>query len=205
MSTKPISMYCPYCHKHTSVTHARIKVWVGHSAYIGEGEWQADSGAVWWIGLCNFCHRPVLVRDDGQQIFPTPRPSPTDERMPSNIRSDLDEAKACMNVSAFRACAVMARRAIQSACIDKGAKKDKLVDQLNELATNVTITKDLLDWASLVRWVGNDAAHPDSKSVNKDDAEDILSLAEQFLHVLYVAPAMAKERREKRGKSQSSE
>ncbi len=89
---------------------------------------------------------------------------------------------------------------MQSACIDKGATKDRLVDQLQELATNGIITKDLKEWADVVRWVGNDAAHPDKENVNKDDAEDILKLAEQFLQVIYVAPAIAKERMNKRKK-----
>jgi hypothetical protein len=71
---------------------------------------------------------------------------------------------------------------------------------LQELASNGVITKDLKEWADVVRWVGNDAAHPSKDEVNKEDAEDILKLAEQFLHVIYVAPAIAKERRAKRGK-----
>ncbi len=72
---------------------------------------------------------------------------------------------------------------LNTACIDKGANKDKLVDQLHELASNRTITEDLKEWADVVRWVGNDAAHPNKENVSKDDAEDILKLAEQFLHV----------------------
>ena len=52
-----------------------------------------------------------------------------------------------------------------------------------------------------MRWVGNDAAHPDKQAVTKEDAEDILHLAEQFLNVIYVAPAIAKEQLTKRGKT----
>lgn len=47
----------------------------------------------------------------------------------------------------------------------------------------------------VVRWIGNDAAHPNKDKVEREDAEDILSLAEQFLQVLYVAPAIAQTRR----------
>jgi hypothetical protein len=63
------------------------------------------------------------------------------------------------------------------------------------------ITNDLKEWADVVRWVGNDAAHPDKQPVNEEDAQDMLNLAEQFLHVIYVAPAIAKEQRTKRGKT----
>jgi hypothetical protein len=51
-----------------------------------------------------------------------------------------------------------------------------------------------------VRWVGNDAAHPNDQNVTKEDAEDSLKLAEQFLHILFVTPAIAKARRTERGK-----
>jgi hypothetical protein len=80
---------------------------------------------------------------------------------------------------------------MQSICIDQGATKDKLVEQLHELAANGVITKDLKEWADVVHWVGNDAAHPDKQPVTPRDAEDILHLAEQFLHVIYVATAIA--------------
>jgi len=69
------------------------------------------------------------------------------------------------------------------------------VDQIEELANEGVITSELKEWAHVVRWVGNDAAHPDSLEVTEEDAEDILKLAEQFLHVLYVTPAIARERK----------
>ncbi len=56
------------------------------------------------------------------------------------------------------------------------------------------------EWVHVVRWVGNDAAHPGEHEVTKEDAEDILKLAKQFMHVIYVAPAIAREQRKKRGK-----
>lgn len=54
----------------------------------------------------------------------------------------------------------MARRAIQNACLIKGAKDDKLHNQIGRLFNNGIITKDLRDFAHTVRLVGNDAAHP---------------------------------------------
>jgi len=92
----------------------------------------------------------------------------------------------------------MARRALQAACLDKGALGKRLIDQINDLASKGIITKDLKEWADVVRWVGNDAAHPTAEEVTQNDADDVLKLAEQFLHVLYVAPAIAKEQKAKR-------
>jgi hypothetical protein len=141
-----------------------------------------------------------LVQGQGHTVYPTALPTPTDENIPEAIRSDLDEAKKCDSISAWRGCTVMARRAIQSAAVDKGAAGGKLVDQVADLAGKGVITHDLKEWADVVRWVGNDAAHPGGQAVTREDAEDILKLAEQFLHVIYVAPAIAKARRKERGK-----
>ena len=198
MEGKMVSIYCPFCHRYTALSAA--------TRSIPEREqplplvWKDIDDRSWWIGICNCCHNPVLVRETGLEIYPHPLPSPTDERIPEHIRNDLIEAKICFSVNAFRGCAVLARRALQSACLDRGASKDKLVNQVEEVASKGIITNDLKEWANVVRWVANDAAHPDKQAVTKEDSEDVLKLAEQFLYVIYVAPAIAKERRGKRGK-----
>ena len=204
----PVSIYCPYCHKYTALTLApgelsekrfpNVKAW---------SLWEkVEKMDRYWIGICNSCHNAVLVHDithpfGKREIYPTPLPSPTDKRIPEHIRKDLDEAKICFSVNAYRACAVMARRAVQSTCIDKGADRNKnLVNQIEELFQKGVITKDIEEWAHTVRWIGNDAAHPESQEVAKEDAENILKLAEQFMEVIYVTSAIAKEQKTKRGK-----
>lgn len=143
---------------------------------------------------------PTLVLGEGSTIYPNPLPSPTDSNIPKELAVDLDEAKMCFSVGCHRACAVMARRCIQNACNEKGAKEKDLVKQIKELCQLGIITKDIEEWATVVRWVGNDAAHPGKDPVTKEDAEDCLKLAEQFLHVIFVASAVAKARRAARNK-----
>jgi len=196
-----ISIFCPYCHKYTSLTAATQNVSIGTGREVTvRVEWKDSNELKWWIGITNCCQSPVLILEDGNTIYPAPLPSPTDKRIPESIRQDLEEAKMCFSISAYRACAVMARRAMQSACIEKRTTKDKLSEQLQELASNGVITKEIKEWADVVRWVGNDAAHPNAEKVTKEDADDILKLAEQFFHVLYVTSAIARERRTIRGK-----
>lgn len=204
MGSRPISIYCPYCNKYTALSYAPG---FGDPNYPSQrvfAIWQKSEDEKYWIGICNSCHKAVLVYeclDIIRAIYPYPLPSPTDERIPENIRRDIDEAKICFSVNAYRACAVMARRAIQLACIDKGAdKKQNLAQQIDELAEKGVITKELQQWAHAVRWIGNDAAHPENPEVTKEDAEDVLKLAEQFMEVIYVTPAIAKELSEKRDK-----
>lgn len=200
MIESPLSIYCPHCHRHTSLTPAPVSVnYAGDSWKVG-AFWRKSASEIWWIGICNYCNRPVLVMDNGEIIYPVESPCPTDENIPVEIRQDLDEAKRCLQTDAFRATAVMARRSIQACEIDKGAKKDKLAEQISELAASGVITKDVKEWADLVRWVGNDGAHPGGQPVTKEDAEEILNLAEQLLHVVYVTTAAAKAMKKARGK-----
>lgn len=196
-----LSIYCPYCHKHTSLTPAPVKYKYGYNEYTIGAFWERSYNDTWWMGVCNACDMPVLVHNKGDHVYPSPLPKPTEQDIPQNIRSDLDEAKICFSSGAYRAAAVMARRAMQVAATDKGATSDKLVSQIHELRQKGKITEDLKEWADAVRWVGNDAAHPNGNAVTEDDAEDVLHLAEQFLHVLYVAPALAANIKKRLGKS----
>ncbi len=160
----------------------------------------------WWIGICNSCQMAVLVRGEGERIYPEPQPTPTDLRIPQSLAADLNESKMCHAVGCFHAAAVMARRAIQRACIEKGCDpKKRLVDQITELTQQGHITKDIADWATVIRFIGNDGAHPNSDAVAKDDSSDCLALAEQFLHVLFVTPALAQQRlKQKAGSKRNS-
>jgi hypothetical protein len=200
MSGSRISIFCPHCHHHTSLDIAPAAYGPTYDPNYTPAIWKKDERETWWIGICNHCNEPVLCLNGGETIYPNPLPSPTDDRIPEEIRNDLTESKYCYSINAYRAAAVMARRAMQNACINKGATKRNLVEQIDELKNNGTITNDLKEWAHVVRWVGNDAAHPNKDKVEQEDAKDILELAEQFLHVIYVAPSIAKERRLRRNK-----
>lgn len=123
MNNLIVSIYCPHCHQHTSLTLASAEVRTALGNYTTGVAWEAGINSVWWIGICNYCKTPVLAHNNGDIIHPSPLPSPTDERIPKQIRLDLEEAKRCYSSAAWRATCVMARRAIQSCAIDKGAKK----------------------------------------------------------------------------------
>lgn len=195
------SIYCPYCHQHTALRLANAKYTseTGRTKYT-RALWEQDNWHDWWIGICNSCQSPVLVLNDGERIYPSPLPSPTDQRIPKDLATDLNEAKMCFANEYFRACAVLGRRCVQMACQLKGAKKKELVGQIAELREQGIITKDIEEWATVVRWIGNDAAHPNKDKVTRDDAHGCLTLAEQFLHVIFVTPAIAKARRVARKK-----
>jgi len=194
---KEISLHCPYCHKETYVFQETDTYSFVTMTLSGPTE------RSWWAGTCRACNKPMLVIDDGQYIFPVPQPNPSNENIPNEIRNDLDEAKLCFSVNAYRGCAVLARRAMQNACIEKGATKGDLVNQINDLFNRNIITNDIKEWATGVRWIGNDAAHVNKEPVEASDAENSLKLAESLLEILYVIPKISEESRIQRGKTKS--
>ncbi|MBI1850846.1 MAG: DUF4145 domain-containing protein [Planctomycetes bacterium] len=200
MARSIVSIFCPHCRRHTSLEPATAEVDHGFDTLRVSAIWKQGHDSIWWIGVCNSCRVPVLVHNGGDVVYPTAVPPPSEASIPDEIRGDLDEAKQCFAVSAWRGAAVMARRSMQSAALDKGMKPGNLGDQMAALHSGGRITVELKEWADVVRWVGNDAAHPGGDAVTREDAEDILRLAEQFLHVLYVAPSIAKALRAKKKK-----
>lgn len=110
----------------------------------------------------------------------------------------------CFSVNCYRTSSTISRRSLENWCIDNVADKNKnLQGKVEELLNLGIITKDIKDQADAVRWIGNDAVHINANEVEREDAEDLIKLAEQIFHIVYIAPAIAKERRKKRKQSNS--
>lgn len=167
--------------------------------------------------ICDNCDKIVYVmlkhvpQEHGGAVpaiadmYPKRTPK-TDIAIPRNVADDYIEAVKCFDVGAHRASVVMCRRALQSSAIDRGAKKERLADQINELFQRGIITKELEDWSHEIRLSGNIGAHPNEdglQDVVKDDTEEIIAFLEEFLNYVYIMPSRVSSRREKRkGESQ---
>jgi hypothetical protein len=83
--------------------------------------------------------------------------------------------------------------------LDKKADaKKKLVKQIDELAERGLITEPLRQFAHEVRLEGNDGAHPDPdglSDVTEKDADDIIEFTREYMHHVYVMPAMLAKRK----------
>lgn len=204
-----VKVFCPYCHRDVAISWIRFdNDGGGITKYLTKVNYFSNKNGIWALGECPSCEKCIMIHLNEDrygklnvaEIFPYPLPTPTDERIPEKIRKDLDEAKICFSVNGFRGCAIMCRRALQVACKIKGATKKDLIDQINELAEKRIITNDLKELSHAIRWIGNDAAHPNEGEVVEEDAKEILNLTEQFMQIVFVAPLKVKEIREKQEK-----
>ena len=65
-----VSIYCPHCHKHTSLDPAPVKHKHGYDEYTTQAFWKKSNHETWWMGVCNACENPVLVRNRATLFIP---------------------------------------------------------------------------------------------------------------------------------------
>lgn len=187
------SFYCPNCKGFSSLTDRTSYIKNINGTHIS-----------FCVSECNSCDFHFLVTRFDQNekiinIWPKTLPGKVDKMIPEPIKSDFEEALVCEAADSYRGAATLARRTLQVICLDKSASKNKkLHEQIDELFAKNVITQDIKDWAHEVRYVGNDASHPNSVDVTADDARDILELLSSMCDVLYVAPTRAAIRKAKR-------
>lgn len=174
-------------------------------------KWQSqDDGksSSFRVYKCDNCHELILFVVKGNKAvaqYPMRIPK-LDKSIPDKVREDYTEAIKCFDVGANKASVVMCRRALQNSVIDKGAKKGRLVDQIDELYGSQIITKDIKDWAHEIRLTGNIGAHPDEdglQDVTQEDADELIKFMEEYLNYVYIMPAKVAKKRAKKIKEKA--
>lgn len=118
-------------------------------------------------------------------IYPNPQATYEAPGVPEAIAEDFEEALGCQAAGFVLGAAVVGRRVLQSALVDKGAQKYNLVDQINEIGDDV-LPKLLKIASQQVRLIGNDAAH--LREVSNEDAAALISFVQQVLYQMYTLP-----------------
>lgn len=146
-----------------------------------------------WV--CQNCNglivtkRPYTHTWDSVQFFPLIKIKPKIqiEKLPDDIRNDYLESLEDYSNGCYISSVIMCRRAIQQACLDKGAKKPTLFEQVEEL----DIDENLKKLAHKLRFWGNKGAHPDillDEKIEEKDAKVAIDFTEKFLQYIYIIP-----------------
>jgi len=207
---------CPHCQIPSQITYFpmidgkrdSVIIWLGDSwlpaanpaliDQLGKALAVEHRRERWCVGRCENCREPVFVILDYydeqkvKSVYPAYRGIPHPDITKKQVGEDYVEAKLCLSVGAFKGAAVLCRRALQGAAIDKGAKKEKLQDQLDELADARILQPGLVDVAHNIRMLSNYGAHPGKDGlddVTEDEAKGLCDLTWQILEQLYVVPA----------------
>jgi len=130
--------------------------------------------AVEFVAVCQTCNQILvygnledLLTDgfaDSDVVLLWPKFG-LNEAVPERIRSIYDEASRIQH-TAPNAFAVQIRRALEAVCIDRGATKGSLVQNIHELANRGEIPNTLVEASDLLRLIGNIGAHASDSDVH---------------------------------------
>lgn len=166
---------------------------------------------------CRNCHQPVIVieqefvgdmpsnkKHSGGHInyrglfwwpFQGMEISPD---IPEIIQKILQEAKISYSYQCYRASAVMSRRTLEAITIDKGETEGVLAKRIKNLIDKGILDRNLGEWATEIRLIGNSGAHFDPiNDVEKEDANQIILFIEELIKYVYVMPTEIARRRKK--------
>jgi len=188
------------------------------SAFVLATNVYADQGTNCWIAAmqCQGCGKYILAiaqlhQNLGglaySQHYPLGLPDDNvAPESPEHIQPDFKEALRCLWVSAYNATAEMCRRALEASCLQLGApKKNVLEDMIDWLADKRVITPLLQQAAHKIRLGGNRGAHPPEDGpaaslgipapqdapitkIEKDHALAIVEFSRHFFEHVYVIP-----------------
>lgn len=106
--------------------------------------------------------------------------------IPKEIRDALTESIKCFEADLFTPTVIMCRRTLEGFCQLMGIKKKvPLVKALEELKNKEIINSQLYMWATLLREMGNDAAHNTDINFSYADAKDLLDFTIAILDFTY--------------------
>ncbi len=94
------------------------------------------------------------------------------------------------------------RAILEAVCVERAAKGNRLVDQINDLVKQGVITQSGADILHSIRLLGNKAAH-EVQSNKEEELEAAFDVVEHLIKTVYIIPAKAAKLRAKQKKPKS--
>lgn len=139
------------------------------------------------IYACPQCRRPTYFEGDMQ----TPAPAFGAEvpNLPADVAGLYREARNCMQVSAFTAATLAARKLLMNVAVSVGAVEgESFVRYVEFLQTAGYVPPKARGWVDHIRKKGNEATH-EIPGITRPDAEELLTFAEMILKLAFDYPA----------------
>lgn len=139
----------------------------------------------------------------GERLWPDPEHT-LGVNIPESLRQEYEQARRCFNARAYTAAAVMVRRTLEGVCALNNVHETPLARALEKLRDVGLIDDRLYNWARALRVLGNDAAHFTGNPLNREDADDALTLAQALMEYMYVLSVKFQEFEARRRSPRSS-
>jgi hypothetical protein len=135
---------------------------------------------------------------DDTPVYPAP-PRSLGPAVPKILEACFQEARACYQVRAYTATAIMCRRALELLANARGVNQPNLAKSLAKLKDQGDIDQRLYDWCDALRLAGNKAAHDVEQGISQIDAKDMSDLVEAIIDYVYVYQARYEDFQRRRG------
>jgi hypothetical protein len=124
-------------------------------------------------------------------IYPGVKFGPPIEGLPADVAAAYDEARGCMQVSAYTAAELLCRKILMHVAVDKQAKEGlTFAEYIDHLAAEGYVTPPMNSWVDLIRKHGNAATHK-LPSSDKQRAESTVMFTAELLRLVYEMAHMA--------------
>lgn len=192
-SQSMVNGYCPKCGQ--KVIFSKIKDSKDLQCYNAYGHGYKILGQRHCPDMNCFAHIFFIIHVNSGgysdiEIFPNKFPiqSLDFNLLPGGIKETLNEALECYNHSCYKASAIMIRRTLEEICEECSVKGDNLHQKIEKLKSKINISEDLYNAFVELKFLGNDAAHIESKHFEKIKNEEIevaITLLIEILRALY--------------------
>jgi hypothetical protein len=120
--------------------------------------------------------------------------------IPESLRREIHQARRLYDHAFYEHCVVSVRKAMEAFCAEFGVRDRTLASSLRRLLADGHINHMLLEWAEMLKVIGNAGAHLNTNqpSVTAEDARDALDLAEALFDHVYVVTRRFQEFRDRR-------
>lgn len=138
------------------------------------------------IYVCHVCSGPTLITEERQ----VPGAPYGDEvaHVPNQIEPLYQQARACMAVSGYTATVLLCRKILMNVAVNLGAEPNlTFVKYVKYLADQHYVPPNAKGWVDHIRVKGNEANH-EIHLMSKTDAEELISLTEMMLKIIYEFP-----------------
>jgi hypothetical protein len=138
--------------------------------------------------ICPHCEK-ITYFDVSDKQMPGPVYGTDVGGLPPDVGDLYREARNCMQVTAYTACTLAARKLLMNIAVTCGAKPgESFQTYVNYLAENGYVPPKAKGWIDHIRTKGNEATH-EIPSIKSGDAADLLSFMEMILKIVYDYPS----------------
>lgn len=145
------------------------------------------------IYICPHCQNPTAFIGDEYSLTVTQVPGApygnTVDSLPESVAALYEEARRCVQFTAYTAAALALRKLLMHVAVDRGAPENQpFATYVRYLDEQHYIPPSATEWVDTLRRYGNEATH-EIALMGESDATQLLDFAEMLLRLVYEFPA----------------